>query len=422
MCDEVVGATALGLVERGMDTVVRPALMSPLSETDCISCGMCVTVCPTGAITERMMIAKQVPLKEEATHTICSQCSVGCKTKLMTSGNLLVRNLPVDEDALLCVNGRFGFGEIAQKPRLKSPLINGAEATYEEAVVFANKKLQGLQTQYGADSIAVAVSGRYTNEEAQLIVDYAKHVLRTQNIFSFEHTKGGLDVSTATFDEMENTELIVAVSPASIISNHAVAAMRMKRAVNRGAKLLLVSSEDSLLDSVASLRVDSIESEKAREVISKARKVVFVFEKNAVSVQESDAIVRIAEEYGHGGDATRSGIIQLLPRANSQGLINLGIKPREDYVNAINSGKIRGLFIFGGDAVDVDLAALDFLAVQDLHMTDTAAKAQVVFPASSFAELNGSYTSADGKVQKLQKAVECQVRWDNERLVKALSC
>lgn len=427
ICDEVVGATALGLVERGVDTVVRPALMNPLIETDCISCGMCATVCPTGTITERLMIAKQVPLKEDATQTVCGGCSVGCQSRLMTSGNLITRNLPADENALLCAGGRFGFGRITENPRLTTPLVNGQETTYEEAIVFANKKLHGIQTQYGADSIAVSISGRYTNEEAAKIIHYAQNVLKTPHIFSFENKRSGLeeilgvDASTATFEEMENTELIVAVSPKSMIENHAVVAMRIRRAVNNGAKLLLISTEDSLLDNIAALRVGSIHSGRADEMIKNARKVVFVFEKNAVSTQDAAAIANIAAAHGHQ-DSPRNGIIQLLPRANSQGIINLGVKPGEAYAEAIANGKIRGLFIFGEGAPDVDLEKLDVLCVQDIHLTDIVKKAQVVFPASHFAESSGTYTSADGKVQTLNQAVKCQIRWDNLQLLNALSC
>jgi len=79
ICDEVVGATALGLVDRGFDTIVKPALDVKLEETDCISCGQCVSACPTGALTETMMIPKQVPVREMLTQTTCASCSVGCQ-------------------------------------------------------------------------------------------------------------------------------------------------------------------------------------------------------------------------------------------------------------------------------------------------------------------------------------------------------
>ncbi len=78
-------------------------------------------------------------------------------------------------------------------------------------------------------------------------------------------------------------------------------------------------------------------------------------------------------------------------------------------------GKIKGMLIAGenppaafpGSArAEEALASLDFLAVQDLFLTETARLAHVVFPAASFAEKEGAFTSLEGKVQKISPALE----------------
>jgi len=114
VCDEAVGAAAIGLVDRGFDTIVKPALDKDLRETECIACGQCVAVCPTGAMAETQMLAKQVPLKEEYIEAVCSRCEIACKVKLAKKGSLIVRALPAGEDGLLCQKGRFGFDENTQ--------------------------------------------------------------------------------------------------------------------------------------------------------------------------------------------------------------------------------------------------------------------------------------------------------------------
>jgi Uncharacterized anaerobic dehydrogenase len=98
------------------------------------------------------------------------------------------------------------------------------------------------------------------------------------------------------------------------------------------------------------------------------------------------------------------GIIQLLSGANSQGLANIGVLPGARLAEDIAEGRIHGLFVFG-EEIDIDLSELDFLAVQELQMTATAAKADIVLPASSFAETAGSYTGADGITRELRPAV-----------------
>ncbi len=51
-------------------------------------------------------------------------------------------------------------------------------------------------------------------------------------------------------------------------------------------------------------------------------------------------------------------------------------------------------------------AKLDFLAVQDIFLTDTAEYAHVVLPAATFAEKDGTYTNTERRVQKIRKAVQ----------------
>ena len=50
-CDELQGVGVLGYAHRGTDAMVIPAFNKPLAETDCVNCGQCRVVCPTGAIT-----------------------------------------------------------------------------------------------------------------------------------------------------------------------------------------------------------------------------------------------------------------------------------------------------------------------------------------------------------------------------------
>lgn len=471
ICDQVVGATALGLVGRGFDTIIKPALDVRLEETDCISCGQCVSACPTGALTETLMIPKQVPVCEKHTVTTCGFCSVGCQQKLGHTGNLITRALPCAEnerDALLCVKGRFGLEETSRQERLTAPLIrreSGLEAvSFEEAVIYTNKSLQSLQTQYGKDCVAVAISDSYTNEEVTLIKKYANDALKTSRVFSFARTPSGLadvlgrDASTATLDEMENTQLIVVVA-SDLMTSHAVAGMRIRRAVERGAKLLMLSDRYSLLDDIATMKLNAGEdfltlvqiikamldsgcnkavenagelesltkgiavdesAKNAAEMITRAGKAVFVFDKQSVTRQGAGLIGDIAVLSGHE-NGPRNGIVQLLPGANSQGLSNLGIESGEDCLRSIAAGEIRGLFIFGDYPPEIDLGTVDFLAVQELHMTATAMAANVIFPAASFAEVSGSFTGADGMVRQVVRAIDPVSGWDNAAQVMALS-
>jgi formate dehydrogenase (NADP+) alpha subunit len=77
-------------------------------------------------------------------------------------------------------------------------------------------------------------------------------------------------------------------------------------------------------------------------------------------------------------------------------------------------GKIKGMYIVGENPVlsfpnsrliKEILASLDFLVVQDMFLTETARLANVVLPAASFAEKDGTFTNFEGRVQRVRKAI-----------------
>ncbi|MBO4341872.1 MAG: FAD-dependent oxidoreductase [Clostridia bacterium] len=96
-CREVMNIHALGLMGRGFTTDVSPAFSLPLDKTKCNNCGLCVQLCPTGSLTSKANLKKQVPLDES-----CSRESVSLNGKPVSvlvsryNGKVL-RVIPDDE-------------------------------------------------------------------------------------------------------------------------------------------------------------------------------------------------------------------------------------------------------------------------------------------------------------------------------------
>jgi formate dehydrogenase alpha subunit len=91
-----------------------------------------------------------------------------------------------------------------------------------------------------------------------------------------------------------------------------------------------------------------------------------------------------------------------------------GLTVTEMFASA-EEGSVKALYIMGENPLlsDPDLnhikhcvEALDFLVVQDIFLTETAQYADVVLPAASFAEKDGTFTNSERKVQRVRKAVE----------------
>jgi len=86
-----------------------------------------------------------------------------------------------------------------------------------------------------------------------------------------------------------------------------------------------------------------------------------------------------------------------------------------EVMQAILRGEVRGMYIMGenpamsdpdADHARASLAALDHLVVQDIFLTETAALADVVLPATAFPEKTGSFTNTDRLVQIGRKAID----------------
>lgn len=92
----------------------------------------------------------------------------------------------------------------------------------------------------------------------------------------------------------------------------------------------------------------------------------------------------------------------------------LGLRIPEMF-DAVHEGTIKAMYILGENPALTDpnahhiqeaLAKLDFLVVQELFMTETAAFADVVLPGASYAETDGTFTNTERRVQRVREAIE----------------
>lgn len=111
ICDKVIGKSAVGLVDRGFNTLVLPEFGKKLSETNCIFCGMCVDKCPTGALREKSGASKALVVEENSKITVCELCEKRCPIDVRYIGNTVTRIKPYGKDTVLCKKGKFDLLE-----------------------------------------------------------------------------------------------------------------------------------------------------------------------------------------------------------------------------------------------------------------------------------------------------------------------
>jgi formate dehydrogenase major subunit len=190
ICNEVVGASALGLVNRGFKSYVAPAMGESLLHTNCESCGLCISTCPTGAITENFYF-KPGPVKLDKAYTICNYCSLGCKIELNNRNAFVMRvngaKGLVNTDSNICRLAKFAYHFYNDKNRITKPLLKKdgkfIEITFDEAINIISERIKSVLP----DENIFYAGARLTNEELYLVQKLARYAVKTNNITSFHY-------------------------------------------------------------------------------------------------------------------------------------------------------------------------------------------------------------------------------------------
>jgi NADH-quinone oxidoreductase subunit G len=191
VCGEGMDVWALGVQNRGVSSIIAPNKEDHL---ECEECGMCIDICPVGALTSGAYRYKTRPWEMKHVGTICTHCGDGCKTTLgvrrADTGMEIVRGDNRDKSGangdFLCIKGRYAFDFANHEERLTRPLIRKegklTPATWEEAFELIGKKFVEVRDRDGGGAIGVIGSTRTTNEEAYLLSKFARVVLTTNNV------------------------------------------------------------------------------------------------------------------------------------------------------------------------------------------------------------------------------------------------
>ncbi|MDY6801843.1 MAG: molybdopterin-dependent oxidoreductase [Bacteroidota bacterium] len=194
ICNEVVGANALGLVNRGFDTYVAPSMGGSLTETNCESCGLCISTCPTGAITENTSF-KPGPVEMDTVNTICNYCSVGCELEYHHKSSFVWevtgKEGLINKDGNICRYPKFGYTIMNDSQRITQPLLkvdDDFEAiSWEKAFEVIADEIKGAEP----DENGFFAGARLSNEEMYLIQKLARAGAKTNNVTSFHYVGQG---------------------------------------------------------------------------------------------------------------------------------------------------------------------------------------------------------------------------------------
>ena len=191
VCGEGMDVWALGVQNRGVTSLIAPNKQDHL---ECEECGMCIDICPVGALTSGAYRYKTRPWEMTHVGTVCTHCGDGCKTTLgvrrSKGGMEIVRGDNRDKSGIngdfLCIKGRYAFDFSHSDDRLTQPLVRRdgklVPASWEQAIDHVATRLKQVHNSQGGQAIGVIGSNRTTNEENYLLQKFARSVLGTNNI------------------------------------------------------------------------------------------------------------------------------------------------------------------------------------------------------------------------------------------------
>ncbi|HEX8985189.1 MAG TPA: NADH-quinone oxidoreductase subunit NuoG [Bryobacteraceae bacterium] len=431
VCGEGMGVSALGVVNRGATSEIAPNYGDHLI---CDECGNCIDICPVGALTSGMYRYRTRPWEMEHAGTICTHCSNGCKVTLGVRNNTIHRGNNRDRSGIngefLCLKGRYA-GDFTDHPeRLYSPLAKGPGGNLEpvswaQALGIVAARFREIQARGG--KIGIIGSNHTTNEENFYLQKLARVGLRTPHI---DHHRTGDAVSLmdalagrrnvlATSADLYTAKAVLVVA-ADLSQQQPFLAWQVRANVRHHHASVYVARrgptrEDKLAKRIVAVTPgDELRGlEEIRGELSKEQELVIVFG-DAVKGAKVRELVAFGDSLG-----IPVKYVCLMDYSNSRGAQDMGLLPDlgPGYRAVEQPGMTLGgmlaaedldaLWVVGANPLARGtLAAKDaFVVVNEMFLTETAGRADVVFPASSSYEKGGTFTNVCGEVQRLRVAL-----------------
>lgn len=433
ICEEHRKSFVLALNERGKEAFVGPGFHKTHIEADCEFCGACVSVCPTGALSEKNRKWSGVP--SSYIESICPLCSLNCDIRIGTKRGKVIGTFPPgdphESGGELCVKGRFCLSEMIDHPdrvseaQFRFPQGYGIVA-YEDAVAKAAEHLQAA----AGKRTALYLSPNLSLQEMAAVKLFAGRVIAAPNL-----TSSVLDENLITFlrlsgesitlDDIEKSGAIISIFLKGNYA-YAPATLRIKRAAERGVPYYQVGwirdntsrfsdrniipapgrEKDffkKILQTIEKGSGGSKEIKKLASLLNNHSPVTLILGPEIIDLSEGKDILNIIAKIAK---LTGAKIFAPNPYGNLSGLLSvLETRPVEEIDRLVAGGKIDLLYIIG-DATFSQRPPVDFIIYQGSFPPPIGLKPDLILPAATYGEISGSYAGDGGKTRTFKAVVK----------------
>jgi len=397
-CGELVANHTLDLRQRGANTMVTADMDVPLGESTCVNCGTCVNVCPTGALIDKRSAFMARPPDVERVATVCSQCSLGCGVNVVMHRGQVLRlesqwDAPVS-GGLLCRMGRFEA--LADgRPRLLEPMLKDkgrhVPVSWEAALAAASQQLGAT----APPRLGVFTTTRLTNEAMGLLhAIFVKHLKAAHRGASHGAAPGMPACRCGKLADIADSDLVL-VAGSDPARDQPVASFFIKRALDRGARLVTVESRPTDLAAFAETIFTPQQISKAVALAQAAEKPVVIYGAD-LTPAEATALRKLE---------AKAVFIPLHPGVNTLTAETLALNGKLD------AAACDTLFIAAGEengtmeAITQKAGPKAFVIVQASYGSALADRADLLLPMATWLERSGTFTNTEGTIHRAHAAL-----------------
>lgn len=411
-CDEIAANHTLGVAQRGARTMICADDDVTFADSSCVSCGTCLQVCPTGALSDRRSAFAGHPSECKRVPTTCMGCAVGCGMQAVLRGNSILRlegDWEGNTGGLLCATGRFESLQ-SPAPRVHRPMVRRdgklVETSWDEAISAAARGLGS------AASAAAFVTPRTVNETMIAVLEFLNEVLKSDQVSLLNGQAPPTELSPrARLREVADADCIAVVGGDPIKHQKALGYL-IRQAFDRQARIIIIEDSETGLDALAAqhMRLSAI-SHNGRSPFEMLR---YSYHLSLDDLSQFRKAIEDAQRpiVAYGTDLSsavyaamrampaKARFLPLVLGANSAGAARYGIEPRG--VDA------EALFVMAGDDLPdgQPIPEAKFTVVQAAWQSRWTERADVVLPARLWHEKKGQMVNLEDSLRPVVQLTE----------------
>ena len=432
ICNEYRNSSVLSLKQRGNQTTIGPAFDDTHIDALCEFCGACVSVCPTGAMSEKSRKWWGLPEKYEP--SICPICSLNCEIQVLSLKNKIVGTLPPgkphEAGGELCVKGRFCLSELVNRTeRILEPEYKYKEGYGIVSWDFAIDKTTEILQKVKPKRSVLFLSPSLSLEEISTAKYIAENVLKTEDITSSVIDENLFAYMQLASHSVTKKELGKASSYVSIFlnGNYNVAPLTMmiKKAATNGIPYFQIGwakdttsrfaqqqliptpcEEHKYLDQIISIikngKKGTAELCQLVDVLQKSKPAIIV----GPEIISLSNCIQLLDKIGQIVKLTKSKLYMPNQYGNLNGLMSLvELKSFYKVDKKIKEGKYDLIYLIGDNPFN-ERPNVKHIIFQNAFPAPPQSEPDVILPTAIWGESSGSYLNTDGKVQKTKSVAE----------------